>query len=105
METLTGRIRREGVNLILGAVAVVLILNCYFAPRGVRDLVSLRAHRMALEARLKRHAEQNTELRTIVQRLHSDDAYVERRIRSELGYARSDEVVYRFVGDESAGER
>jgi cell division protein FtsB len=104
METLTGRIRREAVNLILGVVAVALILNCYFAPKGVRDLVTLRGHRTALEARLKRHAAQNTELRTIVQRLHSDDAYVERRIRSELGYARSDEVVYRFVANDSTSD-
>jgi cell division protein FtsB len=101
METLTARIRREGLNLILGATMVVMILNCYFAPKGVRDLVALRAHRTALEARLKRLAAQNLELGTIIQRLGSDDAYVERRIRSELGYARSDEVIYRFVAKDT----
>ncbi len=38
----------------------------------------------------------NSELAARTQRLQSDDAYLQRLIRRELGYARDDELVYRF---------
>ncbi len=91
------------LSLILGAVAVVLVLNCLSSPRGARDLIVLRTDRAALEAQLRRLTRDNAELETIVQRLRSDDRYIERQIRRELGFARPDELVYRF-GDASDAE-
>ena len=102
MSRLSAYIRRELPSLILGAAVVVLILNCLMAPRGVKDLMVLRAHRMRLEAALKRVESENRDLGTSVQKLRSDDRYLERMIRVELGFARPDELVYRFA-DNSAG--
>ena len=92
-----------GLSLILGTVAVALALNCLSGPRGARDLIVLRTDRAALEAQLRRLTHDNAELGTIVQRLRSDDRYIERQIRRELGFARPDELIYRF-GDATDAE-
>jgi cell division protein FtsB len=104
MTRLSSGLRREWLSLILGATAAVLIANCIAGPRGVRDLMVLRARRMALEAQLRRVADENGRFETSVQKLRSDDRYVERLIRRELGFARPDELVYRFGGDDD-GDR
>src|SRR5437879_2398763 len=88
--------RRWWLNLILGALLVLLVVSCIAAPLGPRDLALLRHHRTQLEAVRDRLIADNAELATRTQRLQSDDAYLQRLIRRELGYARADELVYRF---------
>jgi cell division protein FtsB len=90
-------LRREWLSLILGAAVVTLALNSVFGARGVRYLANLRARRIQLEAQVRQLQADNSALETTVQKLRSDDRYVERLIRSELGYARADELVYRFA--------
>jgi cell division protein FtsB len=90
------RMRRVGLNLILGAVLVLLVVSYIAAPLGPRDLALLRNRRTQLEAARDRLIADNTELAARTQRLQSDDAYLQRLIRRELGYARADELVYRF---------
>jgi cell division protein FtsB len=65
----------------------------------MRSLMKLRARRILLEAQVRQLQTSNQDLETTVQRLTSDDRYIERLIRSELGYARPEEVVYRFASD------
>ena len=103
MSALSAGLRRMWLSLNLGAVAVGLVLNCLSGPRGARDLIVLRTDRAALEAQLRRLTRDNAELETIVQRLRSDDRYIERQIRRELGFARPDELVYRFGDATDAG--
>ena len=100
MTRLSFLIRREWLSLIFGAVLAVLLLNVLIAPHGPRDLVALRAHRAELESRRDRLGADNAEFRTNVQRLRSDDRYIERQIRRELGYARPDELVYKFADED-----
>ena len=104
MGALSAGLRRIGLSLILGTVAAGLVLNCLSGPRGARDLIVLRTDRAALEAQLRRLTRDNAELETTVQRLRSDDRYIERQIRRELGFARPDELVYRF-GDATDADR
>ena len=89
-------LRRVWINLVLGAVFMLLVISCLIAPLGPRDLASLRDHRARLEAARDRLIAENHELSDRTQRLQSDDAYLQRLIRRELGYARADELVYRF---------
>jgi cell division protein FtsB len=105
MVTLSARLRRAWLTLILGAAMIVLVLNCVLAPRGVRDLTVLRAHRMQLEAQLRHLTAENTELGTHVQKLQSDDDYLKRLIRGEFGFARPDELIYRFSGDSAVRDQ
>ncbi len=88
--------RRVWLNLILGAIFALLVISSWVAPMGPRDLVLLRAHRTRLEAVRDRLIADNRELSERMERLQSDGAYLQRLIRRELGYARADELVYRF---------
>lgn len=98
-------IRREWLSLIFGAVLVLLAANVLLGPQGPRDLVALRTHRSSLEAQRVKLAADSELFRTTAQKLRSDDRYIERLIRRELGYARADELVYRFSSDPQAAPR
>lgn len=90
-------LRREWLTLTLAAFAALLALDFAFAPLGLRDLLALRAERARLEAAHSRLLESNTALKIKVRRLRSDNHYIERLIREQLGYARPGEIVYRFA--------
>src|SRR5271169_4377680 len=100
MMRLSRWLRREWLSLIFGAIASALTINCIRGPRGARDLADLRGHRMALEAQLRRLSSENAEMETTVSKLRSDDRYLEHVVRGELGFARPDELVYRFSSDD-----
>lgn len=92
-------LRREWLSLIFGAVLMLLLANALLGNLGPRDLIALQSHRAALQARRDRLTIDNAAFRTRVQRLRSDDRFIEGLIRRELGYARPDELVYKFTGD------
>ena len=89
-------LRREWLSLILGAVLVALVTNCLTGTLGPRDLLALRRHRVQLESTRDRLLVENTQLKARLAKLRSDDTYLQRLIRQELGYARADEFVYLF---------
>ncbi len=99
MTRLSFLLRREWLSLIFGGVLIMLILSAMLGNPGPRDLLALQSHRAALEARRDQLAADNAAFRTRVQKLRSDDRYIERLIRRELGYARPDELVYKFADD------
>jgi cell division protein FtsB len=99
MRRLSFLIRREWLSLIFAGVFAMLLLSALMGSLGPRDLIVLQQHRTQLEARRDRLAVENTSFRTQIQKLRSDDRYIERLIRRELGYARSDELVYKFSDD------
>jgi len=83
---------------MLVGVLVGLLANALFSAMGPRDLLMLRARRTELERQRASLTGQRVELETTVQNLRSNDRYIEHLIRRELGYARSDEVIYKFTG-------
>ena len=66
---------------LLGA----LVLNCFYGPLGPRDLFVLRHHRASITTVRDRLAAENAHLKQQIVRLRSDDAYIQRLIRQELG--------------------
>jgi len=82
---------------MLSALLIALMCNGLIAARGPRDLMLLRERRAQLEAKRAELALQKARLETTVQNLRSNDRYLEHLIRIELGYARSDELVYKFT--------
>ena len=104
MTRLSFLLRREWLSLIFGGVLVMLLLSALLGNLGPRDLIDLQSHRAALEERRNQLAADNASLRTRVQKLRSDDRYIERLIRRELGYARPDELVYKFADDNQHGD-
>jgi cell division protein FtsB len=89
--------RREWLSLILGAVLIAFSLSLLYGPLGPHELLALRRHRRALEAQRTALVERNRKLGTNVQKLRSDNRYLEHLVRRELGYTRSDEIVYKFA--------
>jgi cell division protein FtsB len=105
MARLTIFFRRVWLNLAFGALLMMLAISCWVAPLGPRDLALLREHGTRLEVVRDRLIAENSELAKRTQRLQSDDPYLQRLIRRELGYARADELVYRFPHPDSEGNQ
>jgi cell division protein FtsB len=103
MTRLSFLLRREWLSLIFGGVLVMLLFSAILGNLGPRDLLALQSHRAALEERRNQLAADNAAFRTRVQKLRSDDRFIQRLIRRELGYARPDELVYRFADDNDTG--
>jgi len=99
MVRLSSYIRREWLSLILGLILILFGVSLFAGPLGPRDLLVLRRSRKTLECKREDLLARNASLRTSVQRLTSDDPYLERMIRRELGYARPNEFVYKFTNE------
>ncbi len=102
MLRLSNTLRREWPSLILGAILAALVGNALMGANGPRDLLLLRQRRAQLEVVRAKLMGREAELETSVQNLRSNDRYLEHLIRRELGYARPDELVYKFTGPPSA---
>ena len=89
-------IRREWLSFLLGLILILFAVSLFAGPLGPKDLMALRRDRKVLEARREDLLQRNAALRTDVQKLTSDDHYLERLIRQELGYTRPNEIVYKY---------
>jgi cell division protein FtsB len=105
MFRLSNWLARQWPNLILAGVLVALLSNALFAAMGPRDLLMLRERRAELEQKRGDLMVQQAQLETSVQNLRSNDRYLEHLIRKELGYARSDELVYKFTTPASDAQK
>jgi cell division protein FtsB len=97
MARLSSYIRREWLSLVLGLILVLFAVSLIAGPLGPRDLIALRCHQKVLDAKREDLLARNAALRTSVQKLTSDNHYLERMIRRELGYTRSNELVYKYA--------
>jgi cell division protein FtsB len=95
-------LRRESFTLILAVLLAAVSVNLALAPHGLRDLLVLRHHRAILEAQRERQQATERELQATIGKLLTDDAYVQRMIRKELGFARPNELIYKFAGETPA---
>lgn len=82
------------IVLLLAMVAVVGSL--LFGRDGAASLLALRAERQRLGEQAVALLQQNADLRDQIERLRTDDRFLESFARRELGFVRPDEVVYRF---------
>jgi cell division protein FtsB len=98
MPDLSNRLRRAAPMLILFAFTLALAFDCVKGPMSVRDLIGLRQHQATSETARDQLIAENDALARRAADLKSDDRSIERLIRRELGYARPDELIYRFAG-------
>jgi cell division protein FtsB len=99
MAKLSFAVGSTALNLILLMALILIGLDCLINPRGLSDLTVLRRDQAELEKTRDRLQIENAERRQTIQRLQSDDAYLQRLIHQELGYVRPDELIYRFVNN------
>jgi cell division protein DivIC len=76
-------------------VALTLFAGLFFL-RTYGELNGLRAQHAENTRRLADLEQRLAEQQTTLERLRDDPAFVERVIRERLGFARPDEVVFRF---------
>ena len=96
MARLSSYIRREWLSFVLGLILMLFAVSLFAGPSGPRDLLALRRHQRVLDAKREDLLARNAALRTNVQKLTSDNHYLERLIRRELGYTRPNELVYKY---------
>ncbi len=97
MAGVRGFLGRQWPSLILAGILLALVSNCLLGSGGPRDLLILRRAYARLEAKRERLRAENAKLGTKVQNLRSNNAFIARMIRRELGYTRPDELVYKFA--------
>ena len=81
----------------LGLVGLALCaVSAVFGSGGVVQLQRLHVQQAAAEAEAFAMAQRNTRLRDHLQRLETDDAYLEKVVRERLGWIKPGELVYRI---------
>lgn len=94
----TGTRRRvKWLRYVLLGVAGLGIYHILSGPSGAVNLFKLRKDNAKLLGELDSLALRKQALEIEKQRLEKDSAYIERMARKELGMAKPDEKVYRFV--------
>ena len=84
---------------LLAYAAIFLALSVFagvFFYRTYGEFLNLKSHEVENRQRLLETELRLAEQRDVLERLKQDPAFVERMIRDRLGYARPDEVVFRF---------
>jgi cell division protein FtsB len=84
--------------VVAGGVVVLALcaVSAVLGSGGVVDLRRLQEEQAQEEASAFVLAQHNAQLREHLQRLESDDAYLEKIVRERLGWIKPGEVVYRI---------
>ena len=77
-------------------VSAALVVAILFGSRGLLRLRALTNEEAVIKQRIAGLLLENQRLRTQLHALRSDDRYLERLAREQLGFVRPGEVVYRF---------
>ena len=83
--------RRYGI-LVLSLAFIFVIL---FSENGLLDLIRMKRQVRNIEAASKSLAEENIRLKGEIERLKTDDKYLEEMARKRFGFIREGEKVYR----------
>ncbi len=78
------------------ALYALLAASTLVGQHSFLHLQELRQEQRALEAAAFTLARENAELRDRIARLKTDDEFLEKVVREELGFVRQGEFVYRF---------
>jgi cell division protein FtsB len=90
---------RQRLAIVAAAgVSTALVAAILFGSRGLLRLRTLTTEEAAIKQRIGGLLLENQRLRTQLHALRTDDRYVERLAREQLGFVRPGDVVYRFPG-------
>jgi cell division protein FtsB len=84
--------RRYGLLALLLALVFVVL----FSDNGVLDYVRLKRQITVVDASIKRLEDENVVLKGKINRMQSDDRYLEDLAREKYGFIREGEKVYRI---------
>ena len=83
-------------RLVLAAVAVVLGGTLVIGGNGALKMRQMQRDLDALERDIAQLRLKSQELQRTVERLKNDPAYIEKRVREDLGWVKGDETVLKF---------
>ena len=83
--------RKYGALVLLFALFFVL----FFSTNGLYDYVKLKRRIAAMDASIKGLRDENASLKSQIERLRTDDHYLEEVAREKFGFIREGEKVYR----------
>lgn len=86
---------------LLSSLLFAFLLFTVLGERGVFHLWRLRGEKIQLDEKNFALQKENDALRDRVDRIRSDDRYLEKLAREELGLIRQGEMVYRFAPSDS----
>ncbi len=101
MASNTGKRRVKWLRYVLLGVAGLGIYHVLTGPSGAVNLLRLKREKARMEADLDSLTQRKRDLQVEKTRLERDSAYIERVARKDLGMARPDEKVFRFVPPKS----
>ena len=96
--------RGRALNVVLGFVAFVLVVDALFGNRGLLETMRARRQYAELAADLARKRRENDQLRSAIRRLNDDPSTIESAAREELGLMREGEILF-IVRDAKPGDR
>jgi len=95
-------VRQRLAIVAAASVSAALVAAILFGSRGLLRLRALTNEEAAIKQRIGGLLLENQRLRTQLHALRSDDRYLERLAREQLGFVRPGEVVYRFPSPDRA---
>lgn len=101
MATPSGKRRVRWLRYVLLGIAGLGVYHVLTGPSGALNLLRLKREKARMESDLDSLAQRKRELQIEKARLERDSAYIERVARKDLGMARPDEKVFRFVPPKS----
>jgi cell division protein FtsB len=86
--------RRKTVQVLLGFVTLVLIINALVGERGLMETLRARRQHQELVTAIERLRTENAKLRGESRRLKTDPAAIEAIARQELGLIKPGELLF-----------
>jgi cell division protein FtsB len=97
MSKSSGKKRVKWLRYVLMGVVGMGVYHIVTGPSGALNLLKLKRDKAKMVADLDSLAQRKQDLLIEKGRLEKDSAYIERLARKELGMAKPDEKVFRFV--------
>lgn len=86
----------KGWLAVCAGLLGLFTLTTLFGGRGLVQLAHLQSEQRELEGIAFGLQQRNQDLRQRIERLQTDDRYIERLARQRLGLAKKDELIYRI---------
>jgi cell division protein FtsB len=86
--------RRRTLQMLLGFVTLVLVINALIGDRGLMETLRARRQHQELVTAIERLRIDNARLRDEARRLRSDPATIEALARQELGLIKPGEMLF-----------
>lgn len=93
--------RGKFFGIATAAAMFALLLLVVFGDNGFLEYSRLQATHSRLCESNERLTQENLRLFNIIERLQKDPAFMEYTAHQELGMIRSDELIFKFKGDEN----